>query len=192
MDCSAVALECLEPDGREQPLLLFPLDQIHRGQARVRAPALLTAPSARSGVPVKHMPEDDWEDDGPQPLVSGLEGQVHRRRIFHVQCCCHGARTRSAQLHSSRTACNLQCAQQGLGGGQAACYWAYCTNQAAEGNRNNAQLRLASPHCHPAHSGIRPLASYFQQGSIHLPLPASNCSRDSLQQYPSLQQASST
>ncbi len=52
-DCAAVALERIEPDG--WPKRPFPLNQVSTGSSLTvhQAPALPTAPSARTGVPVK-------------------------------------------------------------------------------------------------------------------------------------------
>jgi hypothetical protein len=52
-DCAAVALEHIEPDG--SPKRLFPLHQVSTGSSLTvhQEPALPTAPSSRTGVPVK-------------------------------------------------------------------------------------------------------------------------------------------
>jgi hypothetical protein len=72
-DCSAVALERIEPDG--SPKRLFPLHQVSTGSSLNvhQAPALPTAPSARTGVPVKHaqgLHSSSEDDDEPPELVS--------------------------------------------------------------------------------------------------------------------------
>ncbi len=56
-DCAAVALERIEPDG--SPTRQFPLHQVSTGLGWTSltmhlAPALPTAPSSLTGVPVKH------------------------------------------------------------------------------------------------------------------------------------------
>ena len=78
-----MALERIEPDG--SPTRPFPPHLRNTGQGWStltvyeggfssvvrRAPALPTAPSARSGVPVKHPAKQQSPDDEPQELVSG-------------------------------------------------------------------------------------------------------------------------
>ncbi len=66
-DCAAVALERIEPDG--SPTRPFPLHQVSTGSSLNvhQAPALLTAPSALTGVPVKHaqgLHSSSEDDDG--------------------------------------------------------------------------------------------------------------------------------
>ena len=83
-DCAAaVTLERIEPDG--SPTRPFPPHRRNTGQgwsiltvyeggfgSVVRlAPAIPTAPSARSGAPVKHAEEHQYSDDEPPELVSG-------------------------------------------------------------------------------------------------------------------------
>ncbi len=69
-----MALERIEPDG--SPKRLFPLHQVRTGSSLIvhQAPALPTAPSARTGVPVNHaqgLHSSTEDDDEPQQLVSG-------------------------------------------------------------------------------------------------------------------------
>ncbi len=54
-DCAAVALELIAPDGS-------PLHQVSTGSSLNlhQAPAFQTAPSARTGVPVKHAQGLHW------------------------------------------------------------------------------------------------------------------------------------
>jgi hypothetical protein len=80
-DCSALALERIEPD--RSPTRQFPLHQVLTGTGWTsltmhQAPALQTAPSARTGVPVKHAQglHSSSEDDDklPQLVSCGFEG----------------------------------------------------------------------------------------------------------------------
>ncbi len=69
-DCATVALECIEPDG--SPKRPFRLHQVSTGSA------LPTAPSGRTGVPVKqaqglHSSSED-DDEPPQLVSGGFEG----------------------------------------------------------------------------------------------------------------------
>jgi hypothetical protein len=73
-DCAAVALERIEPDG--SPTRPFPLHQVSTGSSLTvhQAPTLPTAPSARTGIPVKHaqgLHSSSDDDDEPLQLVSG-------------------------------------------------------------------------------------------------------------------------
>ncbi len=73
-DCAAVALERIEPD--ESPKRPFPLHQVSTGSSLTvhQAPALQTAPSARTGVPVKQaqgLHSSSEDDEQPPQLVSG-------------------------------------------------------------------------------------------------------------------------
>jgi hypothetical protein len=68
-DCAAVALERIQPDSSDgSPKRPFPLHQVSTGSA------LPTAPSGRTGVPVKHaqgLHSSSEDDDEPPQLVSG-------------------------------------------------------------------------------------------------------------------------
>ncbi len=73
-DCAAVALERIEPDG--SPTRLFPLHQVSTGSPLTvhQAPALPTAPSARTGIPVKQaqgLHSSSEDDNEPPQRVSG-------------------------------------------------------------------------------------------------------------------------
>ncbi len=129
-DCAAVALERIEPDG--SPKRPFPLHQVSTGSSLTlhRAPALPTAPSARTGVPVKQaqgLHSSSEDDDEPPQLVSGfLEGgdTMAARRIERMEH--KGAAAGPPVICWAHV--------QGLGRGQAASYGAPCINQAAEFN----------------------------------------------------------
>ncbi len=63
-DCAAMALESIEPDGS-------PLQHVSTGSSLNvhQAPALPTAPSARTGVPVKHAQgHHSSSDDDDEPV----------------------------------------------------------------------------------------------------------------------------
>ncbi len=134
-DCSAVALTRIETDGSESPMRPLTVQQVSTGTGWTsltvhQAPALPTARSTRTGVPVKHAPglhSSSEDDDKPQQLVS---------------CGFKGGDTMAAmcieRMESKGTAVGplvICCAcVQGLGSAQAAGYGAPCTNQAAEVN----------------------------------------------------------
>jgi hypothetical protein len=77
-DCAAVALERIEPDG--SPTRPFPLHQVSTGSSLTvhQAPALPTAHSSRTGVPVKHAQglhsSSEVDDEPPQLVSGGFEG----------------------------------------------------------------------------------------------------------------------
>ncbi len=135
-DCQAVALKRIEPDG--SPTCPFPLHQVRTGQGWTsqtmhQAPALPTAPSARTGVPVKHalgLHSSSEDDDEPQQLVSGeyadedgFEGGDTMAAMCIKRMERKGAAAGPPVICWARV--------QGLGRGQAAVYWHY-TNQAGE------------------------------------------------------------
>ncbi len=92
-----------------------------------QAPALPTAPSALTGVPVKHaqgLHSSSEDDDEPQQLVIvGFEGGDTMAAM-----CIERIERKGA---AAGPPVNFWAHVQGLGRGQAASYWAHCTNQAA-------------------------------------------------------------
>jgi hypothetical protein len=129
-DCAAVALERIEPDG--SPKRSFPLHQVSTGSSLAvhRAPALPTAPCARTGVLVKQaqgLHSSSEDDDKPPQLVSGcFEGGDTMAAM------CIERMERKGAAAGPPVICWAHV--QGLGRGQAASYRAPCTNQAAEFN----------------------------------------------------------
>jgi hypothetical protein len=127
-DCTAMALERIEPDG--SPTRPFPPHQVSTGLGWTsltvhHAPALPTAPSARTGVPVKHalgLHSSSKEDEEPPQLVScGFKGGDTIERM-------------ERKCASAGPPVIFWAHVPGLGRGQAASNGAPCTNQAAEFN----------------------------------------------------------
>jgi hypothetical protein len=129
-----------------------------------------TAPSTRPRFPVKHMSESVIQDDGSPLLLSSkvadTVGSMDSAAAMVLELMCKGVAARPPVICSSHV--------QDLGRCQAAGYGAYCTNQAAEGNnkrlKEQCKAEAGAPHAVIQHSGTRPPASCFQQGSIYLPL----------------------
>jgi hypothetical protein len=121
-DCAAVALERIEPDSSDgSPKRPFPLHQVITGSA------LPTAPSRRTGVPVKHaqgLHSSSEDDDEPPQLESGgFEGSDTMAAM------CIERMERKGAAAGPPVICWAHV--QGLGRGQAASNGAPCTNQAA-------------------------------------------------------------
>jgi hypothetical protein len=140
-DCATVALERMEPDG--SPKRPFPLHQVSTGSS----PALQTAPSARTGIPVKQaqgLHSSSKDDDEPQQLVSGcFEGGDTMAAI------CIERMERKGAAAGPPVICWAHV--QGLGRGQAASHKASCTNQAAEFNSRRLKEQ------HKAEAGAPPV-----------------------------------
>ncbi len=109
-----------------------------------RAPTLPTAPSSRTGVPVKHalgLHSSSEDNNKPQQLVSGeyadeggFEGgdTMAAMCIERMECKC--------TAKGQPVICWAHV--QGLGRGQAAGYGAHCMNQAAEVNNSRLKKQL--------------------------------------------------
>jgi hypothetical protein len=160
-DCAAVALERIEPDG--SPTRPFPLHQFSTGSSLTvqQAPTLPTAPSARTGIPVKHaqgLHSSSEDDDEPPQLVSDcFEGGDTMAAM------CIERMERKGTAAGSPVICWAHV--QGLGRGQAASYEAPCTNQAAEFNlRRFKEQRKAEAVAPPVL--IQPIPELDQQRLI--------------------------
>jgi hypothetical protein len=143
-DCTAVALERIEPDGSS-------LHQVSTGSSLNvhQAPALPTAPSTRTGVPVKHaqgLHSSSNDDDEPPQLVTGcFEGGDTMAAM------CIERMERKGAAAGPPVICWAHV--QGLGRGQAASYGAPSRDlvpirqlSSTRGDlRNNARPRLAPP-----------------------------------------------
>jgi hypothetical protein len=156
-----VALERIEPDG--SPTRLFPLRQVRTGSSLTvhQAPALPIAPSARTGVPVKHaqgLHSSSVDDEEPQQLVSGgFEGGDT------VATMCIERMERKGAAAGPPVICWAHV--QGVCRGQAASYGAPCTNQAAEFNsRRLTEQRKAEADAPPVL--IPPIQELDQQRLI--------------------------
>jgi hypothetical protein len=143
-DCTGVALERIKPEG--SPTRRFPLHQVRTGPGWTsltvhQAPALPTAPSARTGIPLKHALglHSLSEDDTPFLVrgrrrattagnLSAGEG-VFKSGDTMAAMCIEGMESKGAAA-GPPVICWAHI--QGLGRGQAAIYGADCTNQAAE------------------------------------------------------------
>ncbi len=137
-----------------------------------QTPVLPTDPSARTGVPVKHalgqgLHSSSEDDDEPPQLVSaeyadedGFEGGDTMAAMC-IKCL-----ERKGAGAGPPVMCWAHV--QGLDRGQAAGYWAHCTNQAAEVNirRLKKQHKAKAPVLIPPIP--EPAASYFEQGIIRL------------------------
>jgi hypothetical protein len=141
-DCAAVALELIEPDGS-------PLHQVSTGSSLNvhQAPALPTAPSARTGVPVKHaqgLHSSSEDDDEPQELVSGGFEGGDTMAAMCIECM-----ERKGAEAGPPVVCWTHV--QGLGRVQAASYGPPCTNQAAEFNlrrlKEQRKAEAGAPPC---------------------------------------------